>query len=1232
MNCLREVFRVFPAILASTLAVTMSLHGATVRISEVMAKNENSLKTVRGQTGLDWIELENTSDAEVDVCGWYLSDNPAKKPSKWAKIECAKGSAVVPPRGYLIVWADKSFDNYSSTEAHVAIGLSTDGESLFVAPPETTVLAEADLFVFGLQLKDVSFGVSAAGALRYFREPTPGSANSAKDFGPPTPTVSFSVPHGFLSAPTVVEMSAGASQGGIYYTLDGSAPTQENGSLYMAGGIVIDKSAILRASVPNADAVFQTVTTATYLFAGEVARQSKNPGAPFPSAENVNGQVLEFGMNTNVVASHHGEVLESLTNSTPVISIACDAAHLFDAATGIYVNPGAEGRAWERRVSVELFDPKGREDGFQLDAGLRIRGAYSRRGVVPKHSFRLFFRSEYGASKLEYPLFGDEGLKSFDKIDLRTSSNNSWSTDNSDNETFVHETFCRDTQRDQGQPYTRSKYYHLYLNGQYWGIYQTQERDDEKFAADYCGGEDGDWDVIRTSSSYGRYYTSVAAGNWQAWDALVSMINRGVDDATYFRLQGQNPNGEENPLYPVYLNAENLMDYMIGLHYENDPDGPWSIWNGFPNNLHSLHNRAAREGFLWLRHDAEFTMGKCGYSPESSCLLWGVRSGAYNRSNLNPAGLHARLMDGSRRYWRQYTDRLQAQCFQRGGVLSAEVAQKRFRERMAEVDGAIWAECARWGRGNKTKTTWSNACSRCTEGFIPKRAAQLKRFYRAQGWFPKIDAPEPSVVGGEVEYASTVAFAAMAGSEIFWTDDGSDPMDANENAGKTAHHGAEYVMGASEAVTLQARSRSKETGEWSALTRIDLRLAPMSLPARQHAYLRVAEVMAYPMEGEKSFLVLTNLSCTESVGVSNLLFRVESVAGAQDGFDVSLAKDDRVLAPGAALRICADDLGAQAEFPKEGFCLTLKDAEGRRIQTGRIDALWPGLALAKGFGAGYAAATCGRELGNASDWRLSWWPSAQMTLRVEPTGEEMRISAIARVTSLDLRACGRVQVHMKVWEEATCVAEGDWPGVAEPGDFRVEVTNVAASANCKLEAQVLLSDWDDAVLAEGTHYWVNADDSNWMEHAEDQRVVAAVEDETMAQDLLAWMYRRGIGVKEASESRRTFCSMALDAERLIEDREWDALDMELAAPKLELDKREVQITLRIFGPEIGPMIRPECLMQVFELQMSEDLRDWTSTRLGVSSITRSPEGGLNWRLNCAEMKLPRQEFFRILMK
>ena len=99
----------------------------------------------------------------------------------------------------------------------------------------------------------------------------------------------------------------------------------------------------------------------------------------------------------------------------PTLSIVT-AAENFD----IYTKPEKRGVAWERPVSVELIYPEGDhyQEGFQINAGIRIQGGWGRKGNMPKHPFRLFFKGIYGATKLEYPLFPDSPVESFDTVIL----------------------------------------------------------------------------------------------------------------------------------------------------------------------------------------------------------------------------------------------------------------------------------------------------------------------------------------------------------------------------------------------------------------------------------------------------------------------------------------------------------------------------------------------------------------------------------------------------------------------------------------------------------------------------------------------------------------------------------------------------------------------------------------------------------------------------------------------
>ena len=101
---------------------------------------------------------------------------------------------------------------------------------------------------------------------------------------------------------------------------------------------------------------------------------------------------------------------------------------------------------------------------MQTGIGLRIRGGWSRHQSNPKHAFRLFFRGEYGDSKLRFDLFDGEGAGEFDKVDLRTAQNYSWSFKGREGRenTFLRDVFSRDLQRALGRPSAQSRYYHLY--------------------------------------------------------------------------------------------------------------------------------------------------------------------------------------------------------------------------------------------------------------------------------------------------------------------------------------------------------------------------------------------------------------------------------------------------------------------------------------------------------------------------------------------------------------------------------------------------------------------------------------------------------------------------------------------------------------------------------------------------------------------------------------------------
>ena len=138
----------------------------------------------------------------------------------------------------------------------------------------------------------------------------------------------------------------------------------------------------------------------------------------------------------------------------------------------------------------------------------------------------------------------------------------------------------------------------------------TEERVSADYAVTYLGGNEEDWDCIKTESSSDRA-TVAGDGNTDAWRSLYDFTISGFSGnraTNYYKVRGLNPDGTRNPNYPVLLDQDNLIKFMINAYYTGDPDNPYSLFGNFPNNLFALYNRANPDGFKWFRHDAEHSL------------------------------------------------------------------------------------------------------------------------------------------------------------------------------------------------------------------------------------------------------------------------------------------------------------------------------------------------------------------------------------------------------------------------------------------------------------------------------------------------------------------------------------------------------------------------------------------------------------------------------------------------
>ncbi|MEM7386579.1 MAG: chitobiase/beta-hexosaminidase C-terminal domain-containing protein, partial [Verrucomicrobiota bacterium] len=572
-----------------------------VVISEFMASNDGAFVGADGITP-DWIELHNRGEDEVDLKGYFLTDSE-KNLTKWSfpavvvkpggyvlvfatgekkkkgrnrelprpeevqpvppdRVDRLGQQGQLPPKGDLrprerrrgVVLPPKRWNqarrNRSNQRVPFASRLIADfkleknGEFLALVKPDGTTVVHSVGTAYPPQRGNVSFGLGGHGqnsdGWRFFKAPTPGGPNGIGLLGFVEP-VAVDQPRGLYAQPVQVRLSSPTKGAAIYYTTDGSIPDARSGQIY-EGPLTIARTTVLRASATLSEWAASKPATTTYLFPGDVVRQGQGRDeAPegWPD-EWVNDQRLDYGMDPDIVGGEHTEeeVVASL-KALPSVSLVLPIEEFLGEDRGIYVNARQKGVAWERETSMELIEPG--KPGFQIDGGMRVRGGFSRQGRNPKHCVRFIFRKRYGSGKLKYPLFEDEGAEVFDHIDLRSSMNHSWALDGSKGNTLLRDVFSRDAQGELGHPYTRSRFYHLYINGQYWGVYMTQERAEASFAATYMGGEEEDFDVIKT-------FGEVSEGESTAYRELYDMTVQGLEDpALYFKAQGLKPDGTPDP-------------------------------------------------------------------------------------------------------------------------------------------------------------------------------------------------------------------------------------------------------------------------------------------------------------------------------------------------------------------------------------------------------------------------------------------------------------------------------------------------------------------------------------------------------------------------------------------------------------------------------------------------------------------------------------------------------------
>ena len=727
-----------------------------LQISEIVAINDGNIVRSDGSTP-DWIELWNPNPFEVALAGHGLSDDAGEA------RKFVFGSDVIEAGGYLVVdAAAEKRDGVTATGFRLG---RESGGRVILSGPGGAIL---DDLVYPSQVGDVAFGRFRGEAFRYWVEPTPGRVNEGKMVEGFVEDTRFSLGRGFYREPQWVEIESPTPGAVIRVTTDGSEPSPDNpSSRVYDGAIQITGTTVLRAAAFRDGWEPSNVDTQTYLFADQVGEQSVAPdGFPLQWVPNLSGvqagvpAFSHFRMDPRVLASLPGTDsdglafdLEAALSALPSISLVMEAEEMFDPVDGLHVNARQRGRAWERKVSFEVIDPR-TGTSVQADCGLRMHGGWNRFPEMLKKSFRLYFRSEYGDARLDYPLFPGSGVDEFDRLILRSGNGKAWVSpwralagggNSLERVTYLRDQLVRDLQGATGNASIPGTFMHLYLNGHYWGIYNPVERPTEHFAAARFGGSDDDYDVIKWIRGVGH---DVSAGDDGAWNELISLVRGNVlNSSIYDQIKG-------------LLDLENFVDYLIVNHYAGNID-----W--IDNNVYAMRKREPGEPFRFYCWDSEETFLSVGADVSDR---W-VRDTCTEIHMALRANPEYRIL---------FADRVHRHLFH-GGALTEDATGRLLDSHAAMIDRAIVGESARWGgllrpMAPYGREDWLREVGNLKENYLGRRREVALGQWRNDGLYPEVEPPLflPQH-GGRGVAGRPVILEADPGGTIYYTLDGSDP-------------------------------------------------------------------------------------------------------------------------------------------------------------------------------------------------------------------------------------------------------------------------------------------------------------------------------------------------------------------------------------------------------------------------------------------------------------------------
>ena len=349
-------------------------------------------------------------------------------------------SLTVEANGYAVITAQSSAYNRAATDA--PFGISPTGDTIYLTDPNGEVW---DAFETGVQRNGMSSGRIEGDehtSRVFFTKKTKGEPNSAERYRGYASEPTFSVTNLYQTAPFALTLASLDSSAKIYYTTDGSEPN--TGSKLYTGPLQISKNAVIRAIAVTDGLLKSDIVTYHYLF--------EQP------------------------------------HTVPVVCLAMDPAD-FKTVYSVREHKNIK----ERKGFVTYYESDGLiGTEFPCDVKAKGRGTLS----YSQKSLTFGLRAQYGMKTVDYPFFPGYEYTEFGAFALRNAGQDIDHAQARMRDAYVSRA-CIGLNVDVAN----SRCCVLYVNGQYYGVYDFNEELNSKYLATHYGVDEDSVNTIMRNGS-----------------------------------------------------------------------------------------------------------------------------------------------------------------------------------------------------------------------------------------------------------------------------------------------------------------------------------------------------------------------------------------------------------------------------------------------------------------------------------------------------------------------------------------------------------------------------------------------------------------------------------------------------------------------------------------------------------------------------------------------------------